>query len=150
MPERWPQVCRVKITFGLPPNNWFVSTKKNSMKYVVNWVLFKRTCDVSGIQFTMYCIEFVCVETNEVVRSNSNIMLTRQTRGHCSSRVAGSRHRALAFNVSMRIQYMFLISVCKGKSNLSVCMTSVLPKEMRPHSANVRTVKSNNLARYAK
>ena len=28
MLERWPQVCSVKITFGLLPNNWFVSTHK--------------------------------------------------------------------------------------------------------------------------
>jgi len=38
MPERWPQVCRVKIMFGLLSNNWFVSTKMNSMKCLVNWI----------------------------------------------------------------------------------------------------------------
>jgi len=36
--ERWPQVCRVKMTFTVLPTNRFVSTTKNSMKYVVNWV----------------------------------------------------------------------------------------------------------------
>ena len=36
--ERWPQVCRVKITFELLPTNWFVSTKTNSMKCFVNWI----------------------------------------------------------------------------------------------------------------
>ena len=36
--ERWPQVCRVKITFELLPNSWFVSTKMNSMKCFVNWI----------------------------------------------------------------------------------------------------------------
>ena len=36
--ERWPQVCCVKIMFELLPNNWFVSTKTNSMKCFVNWI----------------------------------------------------------------------------------------------------------------
>jgi len=36
--ERWPQVCRVKITFTELPTNRFVSTTQNSMKCVVNWI----------------------------------------------------------------------------------------------------------------
>jgi len=37
--ERWPQVCRIKITFSeLLPNNWFVSTKTNSMTCFVNQI----------------------------------------------------------------------------------------------------------------
>jgi len=36
--ERWPHVCRVKITCTKLPTNRFVSTTKNSMKYVVNWI----------------------------------------------------------------------------------------------------------------
>jgi len=36
--ERWPQVCRVKITFPKLPTNRFVSTTKNSMKCVVNCI----------------------------------------------------------------------------------------------------------------
>ena len=36
---RWPQVCRIKITFTkLPTNRFFVSTTKKSMKCVVNWI----------------------------------------------------------------------------------------------------------------
>jgi len=42
-------------------------------------------------------IEFVFVETNEVFRSNSNVILTQQTCGHGSSRVAERKRRALAF-----------------------------------------------------
>jgi hypothetical protein len=38
MPERWPQVCRVKITFELLPTICFVSTTTNSMKYLGNWI----------------------------------------------------------------------------------------------------------------
>ena len=36
--ERWPQVCRVKITCTKLPTNRFVSTTKISMKCVVNWI----------------------------------------------------------------------------------------------------------------
>ena len=36
--ERWPQVCRVKVTFTVLPTNRFVSTTKTSMKCVVNWI----------------------------------------------------------------------------------------------------------------
>jgi len=36
--ERWPQVCRFKITFELLLNNWFVSTRTNLMKCFVNWI----------------------------------------------------------------------------------------------------------------
>jgi len=102
------------------------------------WVLFKRTCEFSGIQFTKHFIEFVFVETNQVVRSNSNVILTRQTYGHPSSRVAGSKSRALAFCFSIRIWYMFFMSICRGKSYLGVCMTSVLAQRMRPHGADFR------------
>jgi len=38
MSQCWPQGCRVKIMFGLLPNNWFVSTKMNSMKCFVSWI----------------------------------------------------------------------------------------------------------------
>jgi len=36
--ERWPQVCRVKITCTLLLTNCFVSTTTNSMKCLVNWI----------------------------------------------------------------------------------------------------------------
>jgi len=61
------------------------------------WVLFKRTCVFSGIPFTKHFIELVFVKTNEVVRSNSNVILTRQACGQRSSRVAGRKRGALAF-----------------------------------------------------
>jgi len=38
MPERWPQVCRVKITFKLLLTICSVFTTTNSMKYFVNWI----------------------------------------------------------------------------------------------------------------
>jgi len=36
--ERWPQVCRVQITFELLWTTSFVSTKTNLMKCFVNWI----------------------------------------------------------------------------------------------------------------
>ena len=43
-----------------------------------------------------------------MVCSNSNVILTRQTCGHHSSRVAGSKCRALAFYFSVRVWYVFV------------------------------------------
>jgi len=36
--ERWPHIFRVKIVSTLLPKNSFVSTLKNSMKCLVNWI----------------------------------------------------------------------------------------------------------------
>jgi len=41
MLERWPQVCRVKITLTLLLTNCFVSTTTNSMKCLGNWMLLR-------------------------------------------------------------------------------------------------------------
>jgi len=35
---RWPQFCRIKITFTVQQTNRFVITPKKSMKCVVNWI----------------------------------------------------------------------------------------------------------------
>ena len=68
---------------------------KQSIMFVLElrqrWVWFERTRVFSGIQFTKHFIEFVFVETNEVIRSNSNVILTQQTCGQRSRRVAGSK-----------------------------------------------------------
>ena len=76
------------------------------------------------------------VEKNQLVRSNLNVILTRQTCGHRWSKVAGSKGRALAFYFPVRIWYIFFISICREKSDLGVCMTSVLAKRMRLRSAD--------------
>ena len=94
------------------------------------WVFSKRTCVFRGIQFTRHFIEFVVVETNQIVGTNSNEILTRQTCGQRSGMAAVSKHRAIAFYFSVRIYYMFLMSKCTGKSDLGLCMTSVLAKRM--------------------
>ena len=106
--------------------NWRLNSSGQSLVSLIHelrqgWVLFKRTCEFCGIKCTKHFIEFVFVETNEVVRSNSNVILTRQTCGHRSSRVAKSKSRALAFYFSVRIWYVFFISICRGKSDLGLC-----------------------------
>jgi len=94
------------------------------------WVFSKRTCVFRGIQVTRHFIEFVVVETKQIVGTNSNVILTRQTCGQRSGMAAVSKHRAIAFYFSVRIYYMFLMSKCRGKSDLGLCMTSVLAKRM--------------------
>ena len=49
----------------------------------------------------------------------------------------GSKRRELAFYFSIQKWYMFLKSTCRGKSDSGVCMTSVLAKRMRLHSADL-------------
>jgi len=102
------------------------------------WVSLKRTCVFSGIQSKKHFIEFVFVEPNQLFGSNVNMILTRQTCGQSSSMSAGSKRRALVFYFSVRICYMFLISKCRGESNLGQRMTSVLRKRMRLRSADFR------------
>ena len=38
-PHVWPHVCRAQITFKLLLTNEFISTKTNSMKCLVKWIL---------------------------------------------------------------------------------------------------------------
>jgi len=102
--------------------------------------LFKRRCEFDGIQFTKHFIKFVRVEMNKLVGSNPHVILTRQTCGERSSRVAGSKYRALAFYFSVRMWHMFLISKYREKSNLGLRMTSVLAQRMRLRSANFQQI----------
>jgi len=75
------------------------------------WVFSKRTCVFSGIQFTRYFIEFVVVETKQIVSGNSNMMLTRQPCGQRSDMAAARKRRALAFYFSVRICFQFPIRI---------------------------------------
>ena len=61
------------------------------------------------------------------VGSNPNVSLTRQIYEHMGG--SGSKRRALAFDFSVRIRYVFLISKCRGELDLGVCMTSGLAKK---------------------
>jgi len=100
------------------------------------WVFSKQTCVFSATQFTRYFIEFVVVETKQIVSSNSNVILTRQTCGQRSGMAAGGKRQALAFYFSIQIFYFFLMSKCRGESDSCLCMTSVLAERMPMRSAD--------------
>jgi len=104
------------------------------------WVFSKRTCVFSEIQFTRYFIEFVLVETKQIVSSNSNVILTRQTCGQRSGLAAVSNPRMIVFYFSVRICYMFPMSKCSGESGLGLCMTAVPAKRMPLRSADFRRI----------
>jgi len=89
----------------------------------------------SGIQFTKHTIEVFFGNTNKLVRSNLNMILT-QTCDRRSTRVAISQRWALAFYFTIRIWHVFWISISRAKSDLGLCMTSVLAQGMRLHSAD--------------
>jgi len=80
------------------------------------------------------------VETKQIVSSNSNVILTQQACGQCSGMSAASKRRALAFHISVRLCCMFLISKCRGKSDLCLCMTSGFKKRMPLGSADFRWI----------
>ena len=94
------------------------------------WVFLARTRILSRFQFAGHFIEFVLLETNQLVGSNPNVILTRQTYGQRSRKAAGSKHRRLAFYCSIRICYMFPLSKCRGESDLGLCTNSGLAKTM--------------------
>jgi len=61
----------------------------------VGYFLNKRVFLVKFILLDF--IEFVLVETNQLVSSNPNVIFMRETCGQRSGMAAGSKHRALAF-----------------------------------------------------
>ena len=108
------------------------------------WVFSKRTCAFSGIQFTKHFIEFVVVETKQIVSSDSNVILRRQTCGQRSGMNAGGKRRAIAFYLPVRIYCMFRKSKCRGESDLGLCMISVIAKRIPLCSADVRRILQPN------
>ena len=94
------------------------------------WIFLERTRVLSGIQFTRHFIEFVVVETKELVCSNINVILTRQTCDqHSGISICKSNRRALACCISERFCYMFLISKYR-ESDLGLRTISGLAKRM--------------------
>jgi len=61
------------------------------------------------MRLTRHFIEFIVVETKQLVGSNVHMMLTRQTCGQRSGMSAGGKHRALEKYFSERICYTFSI-----------------------------------------
>ena len=64
------------------------------------------------------------VETKRFVGSCVHVILTRQICGQRSSKAAESKRRALGNYFFERICYMFLMSKCRGDSDLGLCTTS--------------------------
>ena len=90
------------------------------------WLFLERKWILSGIQFTRHFIEFVVVETKQLVSSNLNVIVTRKTCGQRSSMCAGRRKpcgkgQALGNYSFMRIWYMFPLSKCRGDLDLGLC-----------------------------
>ena len=155
MLERWPQVYHVKITFTALPSNRFISTTKNLMKCVVNWIPL-RICVRSRftqpqlrVQFGWFARAFLEESSSQSISSNSSlwkrtncsvVIQTWSSRGKSAASTqalaAAGKRRALAFYFSVRICCMFLISKCRGYSDLGLCMTSVLAKRMLLRSAD--------------
>ena len=102
------------------------------------WGLFQRTCIFTGIHFTKHLIGFVLAETNNFCGSISKVILARQNFGNRSSRVAGSKRWALAFNFPVRIWYVCLMLKCREEFGL--CMNSVFAKILPRRSADFRRI----------
>jgi len=90
------------------------------------WVSTERTWILNGLLFTKHFIEFVFMETNQLVGSNPNVIYMRDTCGQRSSRAAESKRRALAFHFSGRIRYIFLISESRIFSDSSVTVAQLV------------------------
>jgi len=58
---------------------------------------------------------------------------------------AGSKRRALAIYFSVRIWYMISASKCGGDSDLGLCTTSGLAKEMPLRCADFRQILRQNM-----
>jgi len=56
-----------------------------------DWFFFNRRRIFSGIQFTKHFIEFIFVESNQLVSSNPNVTCPRQTCSQHSSMAAESK-----------------------------------------------------------
>jgi len=113
--ERWPQVCRVKLTFANLATNRFVSTTKISMKCDVNWIPLRiRVCSRNnqphlkvglGIsqtnadsQWNLVYNAFhrnLVVETKQFIGSTVNVIFSRQTGDQRSSKAAESKRQAI-------------------------------------------------------
>ena len=95
-------------------------------------------CNV--LQCVAVCCGVVQCVSPQVVDSDSNVSLTRQTCGQRSSMAAESKHRALAFYFPVQIWYIFLMSKCRGEWDLGLCTFPELrpAKRMRLRSANFR------------
>jgi len=95
------------------------------------WVFLEQMWILSWIQFTTHSIEIVVVETKQFVGSFENAILTQQTCGQRSNRVAESKCRSLGNDFSEWICYVFLMSKCRGDWDYICALFVHLRKEKR-------------------
>ena len=129
MPEHWPQVCRVKITFDLLLTICFVSTTTNSMKCVVNWIPLNthfrfEPCLKVGLGIFDFCaIGRRLISKDSISSPNFSCGCSYVERAlWCRD----SKRRALGNYFSVRICYEFLISKCGGDWDLGLFTCFVL------------------------
>ena len=90
------------------------------------------------LQFITHFIEFVLVETNELVGSNPNVIYMRETFGQRSGMAVGRKRRALAFYFFVQICHNFLITKYRREFDVGLCTTSGLAKRMQLRGAGFR------------
>jgi len=88
--ERWPQVCRVKITFTVLLTNSFVSTTKKSTKCVVNWIPPRMRVRSRNTQPCLNLsvgieeiLNFVCSDSKSTWFYHTTISFTTQPFAYC-------------------------------------------------------------------
>jgi len=121
--QRTPYVCILKFRWRA---SLAVSDMLTNPTLRWGWVFLERTRILSETQFTTQFIDCLVVETKRFVGSFVHVILTRQTCGQRSSKAAECKHRALGNYFSEWICYMFLLSKCRGDSDLGLWTTSGL------------------------
>ena len=70
---------------------WISFSRGSGPPLRLGWVSLERTRILGRFQFTRYFIEFVLVETNQLVGSNPNVILTQQHSKHAAVARGGLR-----------------------------------------------------------
>ena len=120
------------IPFGMTFSKALSKLKAQSSNVSFYWNMAKETFELWASSFET---AFENVTPSEI-GCNINVILTRQTCGQRSNMASKSKRRALVLYFSVRICYMFWISICRGESELGLYMTSRLAKRMRLHSGH--------------
>ena len=111
-------------------------------------VLLKSTCVFSGIKFTRHFIEFVFVETKQIVSSNSNVILTQQT---CGQRSGMAANLLYVPNVEIyRIvgsRSVHDFGTCK-KNAFAQCRLPILKRVWPQDSSEVGTAQRHYFCKY--
>ena len=109
-------------------------------KTEIIWKNFEGRIGFSSNQ-RLYSVEFSLqsISSNSSLWKRKNWSVVIQTWSWCGQPAASARAgcgKQTAFYFPIIICYVFLISRCRGESDLGLCMTSVLSKRMQLHSAD--------------